>query len=181
MVMRFLPNSRLTSLLFRLTRWEKTVAMVFLAALLLGSFLPGRLIVAISDSLDHRLFFMTGFNQDKIKNGDYLIFQGDKEEVEKHAKPMLNKDLDKLIKKVGCVPGEVLTHDAQGQFFCQGVFIGKALEADSLKRPLPQFQFSGIVPEKNFFMIGTNPRSYDSKYFGFVHEDLMIHKALPLW
>ncbi len=181
MVMRFLPNSRLTSLLFRLTRWEKTVAMVFLAALLLGSFLPGRLIVAISDSLDHRLFFMTGFNRDKIKNGDYLVFQGNKEEVEKHAKPMLNKDLDRLIKKVGCAPGEELTRDAQGQFFCQGVFIGKALEADSLKRPLPQFLFSGIVPEKNFFMIGTNPRSYDSKYFGFVDADKILHKALPLW
>ncbi len=179
--MRFLLNSRLAVILFGLTHREKTVAMVFLAALLLGSFLPGRLIVALSDSLDHRLFFMTGFNREKIKNGDYLVFQGNKDEVEKHAKPMLNKKLDKLIKKVGCAPGEALTRDAQGQFFCQGVFIGKALIADSFKRPLPQFQYSGIVPEKNFFMIGTNPRSYDSKYFGFVDADKILHKALPLW
>ncbi|TKB23099.1 hypothetical protein FCL47_23900 [Desulfopila sp. IMCC35006] len=181
MVMRFLLNSRLAGILFGLTHREKTVAMVFLAAMLLGSFLPGRLIVALSDSLDHRLFFMTGFNREKIKNGDYLVFQGNKDEVEKHAKPMLNKKLDKLIKKVGCAPGEALTRDAQGQFFCQGVFIGKALIADSFKRPLPQFQYSGIVPEKNFFMIGTNPRSYDSKYFGFVDADKILHKALPLW
>lgn len=177
MAMKFPPNSRL----FRLTRWEKTVAMVFLAALLLGSFLPGRLIIAISDSLDYRLFFLTAINQDTIKNGDYLVFQGNKEDVEKHAKHMLNKDLDRLIKKVGCAPGEMLTRDTQRQFFCQGILIGQALEADSLKRPLPQFQFSGIVPEKNFFMIGTNPRSYDSKYFGFVDADKIIHKALPLW
>jgi type IV secretory pathway protease TraF len=181
MEMKSLQNSRLFSFFSGLSGKEKTISIVFLAALLLGSFLPGRLIVAISDSLDYRLFFITGFNRDKIKNGDYLVFLGDRNEVEKHAKPMLNKDLDKLIKKVGCAPGEVLTHDAQGQFFCQGVFVGKALEADSLKRPLPQFQFSGIVPEKNFFMIGTNPRSYDSRYFGFVHLDLMLHKALPLW
>ena len=174
-------SSRLAGFFFGLTRWEKTVAMVFLAAMLLGSFLPGRLIVALSDSLDHRLFFMTGFNPDKIENGDYLVFQEDKEEVEKHAKPMLNNRLDKLIKKVGCAPGEVLTRDAQGQFFCQGVFIGKALAADSQKRPLPGFQYSGIVPEKNFFMIGTNPRSYDSKYFGFVDAGKILHKALPLW
>lgn len=179
--MRFLLTSRLARFLFRLTHREKTGAMVFVAALLLGASLPGRLIVALSDSLDHRLFFMTGFNRDQIKNGDYLVFQGNREEVEKHVKPMLNNKLDKLIKKVGCAPGEVLTRDAEGQFFCQGVFIGKALEADSLKRPLPQFQYSGIVPEKNFFMIGTNPRSYDSRYFGFVHADLMLHKALPLW
>ena len=177
MAMKFPPNSSL----FRLTRWEKTVAMVFLAALLLGSFLPGRLIVAISDSLDHRLFFLTAINRDTIKNGDYVVFQGNKEDVEKHAKRMLNKNLDRLIKKVGCAPGEMLTRDAQRQFFCQGIFIGKALEADSLKRPLPQFLFSGMVPEKNFFMIGTNPRSYDSKYFGFVDADKILHKALPLW
>ncbi len=181
MAMRFPLINRLPSFLFRLTRWEKTVAMVFLAALLLGSLLPGRLIVAISDSLDYRLFFLTAISRDKIKNGDYVVFQGNKEEVEKHAKHMLNKDLDRLIKKVGCAPGEMLIRDAQRQFFCQGIFIGQALEADSLKRPLPQFQFSGIVPEKNFFMIGTNPRSYDSKYFGFVDADKMLHKALPLW
>jgi type IV secretory pathway protease TraF len=177
MAMRFLPNSGL----FRLTQWEKTVAMVFLSALLLGSFIPGRIIVAISDSLDHRLFFLTPINRDKIKNGDYVVFQGNKEEMENHAKHTLNKDLSRLIKKVGCAPGEKLTHDGQRQFFCQGIYIGKALEADSLKRPLPQFQFSGIVPEKNFFMIGTNPRSYDSKYFGFVGADKILHKALPLW
>jgi type IV secretory pathway protease TraF len=181
MAMKFLPNSRLTSFLFQLTRWEKTVAMVFLAALLLGSFLPGRLIVAISDSLDHRLFFLTAINRDTIKNGDYVVFQGNKEEVEKHAKHMLNKDIARLIKKVGCAPGEMLTRDAQGQFFCQGAFLGQALKSDSLKRPLPQFLFSGIVPGKNFFMIGTNLRSYDSKYFGFVDADKIIHKALPLW
>ena len=174
-------SSRLAGFFFGLTRWEKTVAIVFLVAILLGSFIPGRIIVALSDSLDHRLFFMTGFNRDKIKNGDYLVFQGSKEEVEKHAKPMLNNRLDKLIKKVGCTPGETLTCDEQGQFFCEGVFVGKALEADSLKRPLPQFQYSGIVPEKNFFMIGTNPRSYDSKYFGFVDAGKILHKALPLW
>jgi conjugal transfer pilin signal peptidase TrbI len=181
MVKKFLPINRLAIFFFQLTRWEKTVAMVFLAALLLGSSLPGRLIVAISDSLDHRLFFLTAINRDTIKNGDYVVFRGSKEEVEKHAKHMLNKDLDRLIKKVGCTPGEMLTRDTQGQFFCQGAFIGQALEADSLKRPLPQFQFSGIVPGKKFFMIGTNLRSYDSKYFGFVDADKITHKALPLW
>ncbi len=159
--MKFLLNSRL----FRLNHWEKTVAMVFLAALLLGSFLPGRLIVVISDSLDYRLFFLTPINQNTIKNGDYVVFQGNKEEVGKHAKHMLNKDLDRLIKKVGCAPGEMLIRDAHRQFFCQGIFIGKALEADSLKRPLPQFQFSGIVPEKNFFHDRNEPPQLRQQIF----------------
>jgi conjugal transfer pilin signal peptidase TrbI len=179
--MKIIKNSRLIIFLSGLSGKEKTMAMVFLAALLLGSLLPGKFIVALSDSLNHRLFFMTGFNRDKIKTGDYLVFLGDKNEVDMHAKPMLDKNLNRLIKKVGCSPGEMLTRDVQGQFFCQGIFIGKALEVDSMKQPLPQFQFVGSVPEKNYFMIGTNPRSYDSRYFGFVHTDLMLFKALPLW
>ncbi len=181
MAMKFLRNSRLALLLSGLSCLEKTVAIVFLAAVLLGSLVPGRLIVAVSDSLDHRLFFMTGFNRDRITNGDYLVFQGDQREISAHTKPMVNKTLDRLIKKVGCAPGETLTRDDQREFFCNGCFVGKALETDSLKRPLPQFQFSGIVPDNCFFMIGTNPRSYDSRYFGFITVDKIRHKALPLW
>jgi conjugal transfer pilin signal peptidase TrbI len=181
MAMKFLQNSRVALLFSGMSRLEKSVVVVFLAALLLGLLVPGRLIVAVSDSLDHRIFFMTGFNRNVITSGDYLVFRGDRREISAHTKPLVDKNLDRLIKKVGCTPGEMLTRDAQGQFFCQGVLIGKALEADSLTRPLPQFQFSGIVPEHCFFMIGTNPRSYDSRYFGFISEDKMMHKALPLW
>lgn len=181
MAMKSLQNNRLVVLFSGLSGLDKTVAVVFLAALLLGSFLPGRLIVAVSDSLDHRIFFMTGFNRNAIKSGDYLVFQGDRREISVHTKPLVDKNLDRLIKKVGCAPGEMLTRDDQGEFFCNGCFVGKALEADSLKRPLPQFHFSGIVPENCFFMIGTNPRSYDSRYFGFIDVDKVLHKALPIW
>ena len=47
-------SSRLAGFFFGLTRREKTAAMIFLVAMLLGSFIPGRIIVALSDSLDHR-------------------------------------------------------------------------------------------------------------------------------
>ena len=181
MVMKFLQNNRLLVLISGLSRLEKTVAMIFLAALLLGSFLPGRLIVSISDSLDYRIFFMTGFNRNVIKSGDYLVFQGDEREISAHTKPLVDKNLNRLIKKVGCAAGDMLTRDGQGRFFCNNAFIGQALVADSLNRPLPQFQFSGIMPENCFFMIGTNPRSYDSRYFGFISADKIMHKALPIW
>lgn len=171
-------NNRVINFFSGLSQKEKSVGVAFVAAVLLGSLVPGHFTVSISDSLNKRIFFLTGLNQHKIKNGDYLVFKGETS----FAKPMINKEkaLDRLIKKVGCAPGEELIRNAQGEFYCQGVFLGKALETDSLKRPLSRFYFSGVVPENNYFMVGDNPRSFDSKYFGFIHADQMLRKALPL-
>ena len=93
----------------------------------------------------------------------------------------LDQENDRLIKRVGCGPGENLTSDADKQYFCGQKLLGKALETDSKGRPLPLFQFTGLVPESSYFVVGTNPRSFDSKYFGFVHADDILYKALPLW
>jgi type IV secretory pathway protease TraF len=59
--------------------------------------------------------------------------------------------------------------------------LGKALEQDSKGQTLPRFRYSGTVPAGSFFMVGANPRSFDSKYFGFIHVDEILYKALPLW
>ena len=86
-----------------------------------------------------------------------------------------------MIKKVGCLSGEQLTMDAANHFFCNGRLLGQALEADSKGRPLPQFSFNGTVPADKLFMVGTHPRSYDSKYYGFIDVYEISHQALPLW
>jgi len=162
----------------KLNSQEKTLAVVILAAMLVGAWLPGRIIVATSPSLNHRIFFMSSVNIQKVKTGDYLVFRhADTPFVHKG----LNKENDRLIKKVGCCPGEVLSRDTDSQFFCAGTFLGKALTENSKGRLLPQFHFTGRVPDNSFFMVGANPRSFDSKYFGFVHADEILYKALPLW
>lgn len=167
--------------LFRqLSTWEKTVAIVILAALLVGVWLPNRIIVSTSPSLSYRIFFLTPVSKQKITNGDYLVFRNRNTEMT-FIRKGLNKKNDRLIKKVGCSPGEILSEDANQQWYCGQNYIGKALLTDSKGRELPQFNFSGPVPENNFFMVGDNPRSFDSKYFGFIHADDFFYKALPLW
>ena len=162
----------------KLSGREKTIALVILAALLVGAWLPARLIVSTSQSLEHRVFFLVPVHAKKIDTGDYLVFRHkDKKFVNKG----LNTDNDRLIKKVGCRPSQVLTRDADNMFSCNKKELGKALDKDSQGRALPQFVFNGPVPGDNFFMIGSNPRSFDSRYFGFVHADDILYKALPLW
>ncbi len=162
----------------KLNTREKTIALVFLAALLTGLWLPTRIIVSTSESLDHRIFFMVDHDIEKIKDGDYLVF--------KHAhstfiRPGIKRKEHLFTKQVGCSPGERLKRDENSQFFCEQTFLGNALTQDSKGRDLPHFSFNGPVPENNFFMVGTHPRSFDSKYFGFIHADEIKYKALPLW
>ena len=165
--------------LFRkLSGREKTLIIVFLAALLVGLWLPERIIVATSPSLNHRVFFRTHAYAKKIKTGDYLLIKhADTSFVDKG----LNKNSNYMIKQVGCSPGESLTRNSDGQFYCDEKPLGKALDTDGTGRLLPQFTFVGPVPDGSFFMVGSNPRSFDSKYFGFVHEDNILYKALPVW
>jgi len=160
----------------KLSNREKTIALVILAALLVGAWLPARIIVSTSSSLQHRVFFLVPAN--RIRVGDYLVFRHRDRDFVKQG---LNKDNDRLIKIVGCGPGQILTSDADRLFSCNKRKVGLALDKDSQGRPLPQFEFNGLVPDDNFFMIGSNPRSFDSRYFGFVHADDILYKALPLW
>jgi len=172
------PSNKGNKKMFRkLSSREKTIALVILAALLVGAWLPARIIVSTSQSLEHRVFFLVPVNTKKIRTGDYLVFT---HKDTRFVNKGLNKENDRLIKKIGCCPGQTLTRDSN-LFSCNKKELGKALDKDRQGRALPQFEFSGPVPEDNFFMIGSNPRSFDSRYFGFIHADDILYKALPLW
>ena len=162
---------------WRLTQREQTVVIVFFAFLLVGAWLPSRITVATSGSLDHRVFYLLPAPA-KVELGNYLVFpRRDLSQVQ-HG---FRAEHDQMIKLVGCLPGEQLTTDETHSFTCNGRSLGQALEVDSKGRPLPRFSFNGPVPADKLFMVGTHPRSYDSKYFGFIDAHEIRHQALPLW
>ena len=162
---------------WRLSPKEKRVTFVFLASLLIGAAVAGRIAVVTSESIDHRVFFL-GKKAGSVGKGDYLVFNKDGAHV------FMQKSLkehDRLLKKVGCVPGEALKVDEALNYTCNGEPLGQALTADSKGRPLSPFVFNGVVPAGSYFMVGTHPRSYDSKYYGFINEHDFLYKASPIW
>ena len=165
---------------WRLSKKEKIVVLVVIAVLMVGVTLPSRIIVATSDSLDHRVFFKVPVDPRAVEMGDYLLFELEGKIHKPHIRKGI-KENNLLIKKVGCAPGMDLSKDTDGTFFCNQVPIGKALEKDSQGLELPIFTFSGEIPRDSYYMMGANPRSFDSRYFGLIHGDAFISKALPLW
>ncbi len=165
---------------WQISKKEQRIALVLLAGLLAGLVLPQRIIVATSDSLDHRIFFKVPVDTARIKHGDYLLFELHGGEHTSFIHKGL-KENNVLIKEVGCIPGDLLTRDVNGVFFCQQTRLGKTLIEDSKGNVLPVFDFTGPIPKGSYFMMGTNPRSFDSRYFGLIHDDEFLSKALPIW
>lgn len=140
------------------------------ASLLLSLWLPGHICVAITPSLEHRVFFLTGVGQADFREGEYLLFK----------KRLDKAGTDRLLKKVGCSGGQRLSVE-NGEYRCEGKYLGRALAKNSRGELLLPFIFNGPVPTGSLFMIGSHPRSHDSRYFGFIHADTVLNKAYPLW
>jgi type IV secretory pathway protease TraF len=153
------------------------MAAVFVSALAIGLWLPGHISVTLTSSVGYRFFFLSEPESPDFKEGDYLLFH--KQLV--HAPLQGNQAVtDKLLKKVGCATGQRLTVN-NGEYYCDENYLGHALTQDAEGKRLPQFIFNGLVPAGSLFMIGSHPRSYDSRYFGFIHADTVLKKAYPLW
>ena len=171
------PNSASSRTGWRLDRYEWTVTLVVLASCLLGAWLPGEITVATSASLDHRVFLLRPVPA-QIETNDYLVFRHrDLDQVRQG----LGANRERMIKRVGCRPGEWLHVDAEHRFTCDGRPLGQALATDSQGQSLPRFTHNGPVPTGQLFLVGTHHRSYDSRYFGFVDAREILHQALPLW
>lgn len=162
----------------RITRKEGIAASITLCLLLLGLWLPQRITLSTSPSLDHRIFFLLHLSEsDQIRTGDFIVFSYPDTQ---HVHQGLNTENNLLIKKVGCAPGEKITTQAE-TIYCERLFLGTSLMRDGEGRPLPQFTYNGRVPADKYFMIGGHERSFDSRYFGFIDADDFRFKAWPLW
>lgn len=145
------------------------------------------IVIGYGQSLDKHVFFKT--SDKDYKTGHYVVIQTDKSD------PFAKGHL--ITKKIGCSPSEILM--IQGDdYFCGDKYLGRAKHYSKTGIPVKPFNpctaYVGskfkiqnlevceyIVPEKQYFVIGTHKDSYDSRYFGFVPEDRIVFRVIPLW
>ncbi|QEM66747.1 hypothetical protein FO488_00300 [Geobacter sp. FeAm09] len=75
-----------------------------------------------------------------------------------------------LLKRVGCSPGENLSVDANGYYYCDGRYLAVA-KREVAGKPITPFCFNGRIPAGMIFVIGDDARSYDSRVYGFISRD----------
>jgi len=84
------------------------------------------------------------------------------------------------IKRIACDQGSVLITENLN-FYCDGIFLGKAKTRSKRGVPVTPFQYRGLIPEGYAFLMNDHPDSYDSRYYGIVGKNHVTQKVYPLF
>ena len=124
-----------------------------------GSLIPGRLVIATSNSIEHRVFFkQIKFSRDEVKKGSYVLMEL-YTDVQPDCMPCL------ISKKVSCTEGDTLTISGN-EYFCNDQLIGKSKKFSQKGKPTNPYIQTGKLGKGEIFVTGNHKDSYDSKYFG---------------
>ena len=124
-------------------------------------------------SLPYYLFLIDKKDLD-FKRNDLIVFKYPGEDIYNYKKD------EQFVKIVSCISGESLITNENYEYFCNGEFIGKALLKDGEGKSLKPYVFNGVIPNNKYFVSGTHPKSWDSRYFGFIDKNRIIATAKGL-
>lgn len=145
------------------------IGLTFLSLLLWWTS-PIKLAYTFDKSISYKWWIeVKGFKT--IQKGDYVSF-----------KPPVENEYTKgkvLVKKVACNEGEYLYVKGL-DYYCNGVYLGRARTTDSKGRPVSPFVFNGEIPKGYLFVMGENERSYDSRYMGLIPKSNIQAKLIPI-
>lgn len=118
-----------------------------------------KILISNTQSLPYTVFFQTPNKE--FKNGSIVTF---KYQFKNYFTYTQGSNFTKII---GCSQKQHLSK-INNTFYCDGVLLGTALTKDGKGNFIESVELNEIVPQGKYFMIGTNPKSYDSRYFGYV-------------
>lgn len=124
-----------------------------------------------SYSINHRIVLIDKHDA-TVKRGGYMAFK-----AARMIAPFV--DGQTVVKVVSGLPGDKIQLSSDG-LFINGEFKGAPLpflESKQTGEKVYVKDFTGQVPDGHYFVTGTNPRSYDSRYWGFVEPERIIGKA----
>jgi len=126
-----------------------------------------RIDITSQDSLPHKVWV----TKKNFTNEEYVLFIPPLDKYTKNA--------DFYLKKIACRPNQKLeTKDLV--YLCDGKPITKAKTKDLDGNDLKYLKFNLLIPKDMFFVIGTHPHSYDSKYIGLISKKRIVRGATPL-
>lgn len=119
-------------------------------------------------------------NSAELEKGQYVILS-----IPENAVPIIQgrawfKSEIPLLKKIGALPGDVVTISDEG-LFINYIYIGPVFITDRQGLPLPQIRKTFTIKENEFLPISTYERSFDGRYFGPISLNSIKNKVTPIW
>lgn len=97
--------------------------------------------------------------------GDYVMLE--------ISHPIVGPRPAKLTKQLVCDAGDLLQLKDDA-FWCNGVRLGGFITRTWDDKPLTPFAYNGKIPDGQAFVMGSHPRSFDSRYFGLADKSRLI-------
>jgi conjugal transfer pilin signal peptidase TrbI len=157
-------------------------------SLMAGLFLGGSLSISALESyyrigvdnqqrqcLPWKWYFITIGRPDEIHRGDILVA------IMKYGRMGHGFDGQKITKIVFALPGDAF-EVKNDLAYVNNQQVGRKMDLiEKLGKKPGSFDRKEIVPAGQFLLLGTEPRSFDGRYWGFVPENEIVAKAIPIW
>lgn len=122
---------------------------------------------------DKWIYLIDTYNKD-IWRGDLMAFRAER------MTPFF-KDGQIIVKIAAGVAGDRIQVDTH-QTTLNGSLIIKGLPlAEKLKKPAASFKRNETIPPAAYWMTGQTPKSFDSRYWGYVYDHQVIGRAYALF
>ncbi len=127
--------------------------------------------ISVTPSDGYRIFWVK--NRCEYRRGEYVEFPP--KPGDRFAPPG-----SLLLKRITCLYPDRI--ELRGRtFYCNGKPVARALERSWDGRKLPLFRPGvKVIPRGFYFVTGSHPRAYDSRYFGLVSKEEIRHCLKPL-
>jgi conjugal transfer pilin signal peptidase TrbI len=137
-----------------------------------------RFLIGGDDQVDRclpnqRIYLIDTYNKD-IWRGDLMAFRAER------MSPFF-KDGQVIVKIAAGVTGDHIQVDSH-QTTINGSLIIEGLPlAGKLKKPVASFKRNETIPPASYWMTGKTPKSFDSRYWGYVYDHQVIGRAYALF
>ena len=123
--------------------------------------------------------FLVDIDDRSVGRGDYVAF------ISRQMEPFYG-DGTAVVKIAVGVPGDHVRVDSEGVMVNDRNWgtlrhLERGQKLWSMGRRLSDVERDEVVPAGHLWMMGTHPRSYDSRYWGFIKYEQVVGRAIPLW
>ena len=128
--------------------------------------------------LSFKLYLVDLHDKD-LGRGDYVVFRS-------RATEPFYPTGTLMLKRIVGVSGDVVRVDPSG-VFVNGALQGRLTHAQPggrlwrMGRPVEAFARNERIPMGKWWVMGTNERSFDSRYWGYVSAEQIVGRAWPIW
>jgi len=153
-----------------------TITMLICAFFVLTRFtisIDPQYYAGIESSLPWAVWITDTHNKD-VTYGDYLAFETDDRML-----PYFTPGTG-FVKEVVGLPGDHVVIKA-GKVSINGQPVGTINLAETLHRPVASFDRDTVIAEDHYWVMGTSPISFDSRYWGTVSQEQVIGESWHLW